>query len=216
MKWIAALVQAVEMVHDDGNASNDTAKSPLNNLAIRFDIIFSKWPKTMSQATAFIDRICHPNAISAIHLFNWPVENCHSLHRNTPKFWMVFVDSAYRAYIDSSDCVHPLVYTVHSGNLFTSPFGQRNDLSGWESGMGTAPNDLFIWSGSCTGHELKNDGYPDKFPFVQFHYLRQMRIHRRTRKFTPRWMPNSQSSPWINIFWCSFFHISFAVDVRAK
>lgn len=86
-------------------------------------------------------------------------------------------------------------------------YGELREVVGYGiGGMGNTQNDLFIRSGICTGHELKNDGHLDKFPFVRFYYPHQMQIYDRTRKFTPR--PVRESIFFVVFFWLALFTYS--------
>ena len=62
-----------------------------------------------------------------------------------------------------------------SKNLFTTECSDNANDKWWNGGADTQ-NDLFILSDIRTEHELKNDGHPDKFPFVRFYYPHQIQI----------------------------------------
>lgn len=101
---------------------------------------------------------------------------------------------------------------------------QRPILWDW----GYTQNDLFIRSGICTEHELKNDGHLDKFPFVRFLlYPHQMRIYDRARKFTLPSPVQFVNQYFFVVFFCccffsphiplgSTFGVSSAVAFRAS
>lgn len=101
---------------------------------------------------------------------------------------------------------------IQPGGEARERYGELREVVGYGiGGMGNTQNDLFIRSGICTGHELKNDGHLDKFPFVRFYYPHQMQIYDRTRKFTPR--PVRESIFFVVFFGSLSSHIR-RIDVR--